>query len=91
MNFSDINISTLILSKYTDKKNYHRDYSKLPRPFHSIAIMLNGTGTLVYENLVIRLVPRRCFLHPAGLHLFFFLGNRRNIFEYQLFFHALFF
>ena len=66
MNFSDINISTLILSKYTDKKNYHRDYSKLPRPFHSIAIMLNGTGTLVYENLVIRLVPGDVFYIPQG-------------------------
>lgn len=66
MNFSDINISTLILSKYTDKKNYHRDYSILPRPFHSIAIMLNGTGTLIYENLVIRLAPGDVFYIPQG-------------------------
>lgn len=66
MDFSDINISTLILSKYTDKRNYHRDYSKLPRPFHSIAIMLNGTGTLLHENIVIHLAPGDVFYIPQG-------------------------
>ncbi len=66
MDFADINISTLIVSKYTDKKNYHRDYAKQPRPFHSIAIMLHGTGTLLYENIVIRLSPGDVFYIPQG-------------------------
>lgn len=66
MNFNDINISTLILAKYTEKKSYRRDYSDQPRPFHSIAVMLDGTGELLYGNSVVRLSPGDVFYIPQG-------------------------
>ena len=50
---------------YGQKKLSQRLFKTAP-PFHSIAIMLNGTGTLVYENLVIRLFPGDVFYIPQG-------------------------
>lgn len=46
MHFSDINISALILNVYSNDKKYSCDYSAEPRPFHSIALLLEGSGAL---------------------------------------------
>lgn len=66
MELKDIGISTLIVNKYIDEHNYNRNYSKAPRPFHSFAIMLKGTGMLFCKNRKIPLVPGDVFYIPQG-------------------------
>ena len=56
----------LIVNKYIDDHNYSCNYNNAPRPFHSIAIMLNGTATLFYNKTAIPLVPGDVFYIPQG-------------------------
>lgn len=66
MEFKDIDITTLIVNKYIDDHNYNCNYNNAPRPFHSIAIMLNGTATLFYNKTAIPLAPGDVFYIPQG-------------------------
>ena len=66
MEFKDIDITTLIVNKYIDDHNYSRNYNNAPRPFHSIAIMLKGSGTLIYNKTAISLTPGDVFYIPQG-------------------------
>ena len=66
MKLSDANISKLILNVYSDNRAYECDYTASPRPFHSIALMLRGSGELYYRG---QSVPVGCgdvFLIPQN-------------------------
>ena len=64
MQFSDINISSLILNVYSNDKKYSCDYSAEPRPFHSIALLLDGGGTLHCDGKKIPLETGDVFFIP---------------------------
>ena len=66
MELNEIDITTLIVNKYTDGHNYTRNYNGEPRPFHTIAIMLQGTGTLFYKKTQIPLSPGNVFYIPQN-------------------------
>ena len=67
MKLSDANISKLILNVYSSDHAYECNYTALPRPFHSIALMLCGSGELYYRGKTIcighgdiLLIPKNC-------------------------------
>ena len=67
MKLSDANISKLILNVYSGNRAYECDYTAFPRPFHSIALMLRGSGELYYRGQTVPVgcgdvffIPRNC-------------------------------
>ena len=67
MKLSDVNISKLILNVYSGNRAYECDYTAFPRPFHSIALMLRGSGELYYRGQTVPVgcgdvffIPRNC-------------------------------
>ena len=66
MKLSDANISKLILNVYSSDHAYECDYTALPRPFHSIALMLCGSGELYYRGKTIYIGHGDVFLIPQN-------------------------
>lgn len=66
MDLNDIDITTLFVNRYVNCQNYSCNFQNAPRPFHSVAIMLNGTGTLFYKTNSIDLNPGDLFYIPQG-------------------------
>lgn len=66
MKLSDANVSKLILNVYSSDRAYECDYTALPRPFHSIALMLCGSGELYYRGQTIPLGRGDVFLIPQN-------------------------
>lgn len=64
MKLSDVNIAKLLLNVYSSDRAYECDYTALPRPFHSIALMLCGSGELYYHGQTIPLCRGDVFLIP---------------------------
>lgn len=53
INFSEL--SFYLSVKYTSKKNYKRDYTLNPIPYHNFVFMLEGEGTITLENSTIQM------------------------------------
>ena len=66
MKLSDVNIVKLVLNVYSSNYAYECDYTALPRPFHSIALMLKGKGELYYGEQTIPLSRGDVFLIPQN-------------------------
>ncbi|MDY3846293.1 MAG: AraC family transcriptional regulator [Eubacteriales bacterium] len=66
MQLSDINLSELLIRKYTFDSPHSCNYSNKPRPYHSIAIFLEGAGMLTYEGKKIPLNPGDVFIIPKS-------------------------
>ena len=66
MKLNNINISTLIVNKYINTHNYKCNYDTLPRPFHSLAIMMKGTGILHCKGEIIPIHPEDVFFIPQN-------------------------
>ena len=66
MEYNDINLSNLILNKYTSSMDYVGNLPQVLHPTHSIAIMLEGSGLLTFENKKITLQEGDVFFIPQG-------------------------
>lgn len=66
MKLTDINISTLFLHKCASSHDYKCNYENLPRPYHSVAIMLKGTCILHCQGEITPIYPGDAFFIPQN-------------------------